>query len=85
MTMMSSFLSPYAGDLSRGYGLIGSYDAPPPFLYCLQDFGAPEEVEGQLSKFTVDGILDHNREPGSVGMLMEMTDAEILFNDVADL
>ena len=82
--MTSSFLPPYETGFRLGNGIIGSYDAPPPFLCSPQYFGASEEVECQLSQFAVDGISDHFREPGSVGMMVKMTDTEVLFNYIAD-
>jgi hypothetical protein len=32
----------------------------------------------------IDGILNQPREPGPVGFMMQMTDAKILLNNIAD-
>jgi hypothetical protein len=82
--MTSSLLPPYAGDLSLGYGLIDSYDAPLPFLSGSQHFCSSEEVEGQLSELAINAVYDHFGKPGSVSMMMEMADSEVLFDDIAD-
>jgi hypothetical protein len=82
---MSSSLHLHVVGFKPDYAIIGSYDAPPPFLCGPQYFGASEEVECQLPQFTVDGISDHFRKSGSVGMMVKMTDTEVLFNYIADL
>ena len=82
--MTSSFFPPYEEGLSRGYGLIDSYDSPPPFLSGSQHFCSSEEVEGQLPELAINAIYDHFGKPGSVRMIMEMTDSEVLFDDIAD-
>jgi hypothetical protein len=82
--MTSSFFPPYAGDLSLGYGLIDSYDAAPPFLSGSQHFRSSEDVESQLPELTINAIYDHFGKPGSVRMIMEMADSEVLLDHVAD-
>lgn len=83
--MKSSLLPPCEADMKLGYGIMGSYDAPPPFLSGSQYFCSPEEVEGQLPELAINAIYDHLGKPGSVSMMMEMTDAKVLFHNVADL
>ena len=82
--MASSYLPPYAGDLSLGYGIIGSYDAPPPFLSGSQHFCSSEDVEGQLPELAINAVYDHFGKPGSVRMIMEMADSEVLLDHIAD-
>ena len=82
--MTSSFLSPYAGDLRTDYGIISSYVAPPPFLSGSQHFRPSEDVEGQLPELTINAVYDHFGKPGSVRMIMEMADSEVLLNPIAD-
>lgn len=69
MVKMSSSLHLHEVGLKPCYAIIGSYDAPPPFLCGPQYFGASEEVECQLSQFAVDDISDHFSKPSLVGML----------------
>jgi hypothetical protein len=82
--MTSSFFPPYEEGLRFGYGLIDSYDAPPPFLSGSQHFRSSEEVEGQLPELTINAVYDHFGKPGSVRMIMEMADSEVLLDDIAD-
>ena len=81
---MSSFLPPYKSGLRLYSGIIGSYDAPPPFLCGSQDFSSSEEVEGQLPELAINAIYDHFGKPGSMSMMMEMTDSKVLFDKIAD-
>ena len=82
--MTSSFLPPYAGDLRLGYVTIALYYAPPPFLTGSQYFCPFEEVEDQLPELAINAVYDHFGKPGSVSMMIEMTDSEVLFDDIAD-
>ena len=82
--MTSSFLPPYTGDLGTGYGIISSYVVPPPFLSGSQHFCSSEDVEGQLPEFAINAVYDHFGKPGSVRMIMEMADSEVLLNPIAD-
>jgi hypothetical protein len=70
--MTSSFLPPYDEDFRSGYGIIGSYDVPPPFLSGSQHFRSSEDVEGQLPELTINAVYDHFGKSGSVRMIMEM-------------
>lgn len=83
--MTSSFLPPYETGFRLGNGIIGSYDAPPPFLSGSQYFCSSKEVECQLPELAINAIYDHLGKPGSVSVMMEMTDAKVLFHNVADL
>ena len=83
--MTSPFSAPYAVDLSLGYGVIGSYDAPPPFLSGSQHLCSSEDVEGQLPELAINAVYDHFGKPGTARLIMQMTDAKILLNDIADL
>ena len=56
----------------------------PPFLSGSQHFCASKNVEGQLPELTINAIYDHFRRPGSVRMIMEMADSEVLLDHVAD-
>ena len=82
--MTSSYFPPYVGNLRLGYSLIDSYDAAPLFLSGSQDFRSSEDVKGKLPELTINAIYDHFGEPGSVGMIMEMADSEVLLDHVAD-
>jgi hypothetical protein len=82
--MKSSFLPPDADDLGTGYGIISSYVVPPPFLSGSQHFRSSEDVEGQLPELTINAVYDHFGKPGSVRMVMEMADSEVLLNHIAD-
>ena len=83
--MMGSFLPPYDEDLKSDYGITGSYDAPPPFLSGSQHFRSSEDVEGQLPELTINAVYDHFGKPGTVRMIMEMADSEVLLDHIADL
>lgn len=74
------FFLPVWCDLGAAYVNMGSYETPPPFL--CQYPGPSEEVEGQLPEKGVQGILDQPGEPGSMSVMMQMANAEILFDDV---
>jgi hypothetical protein len=82
--MTSPFSAPYAVDLSLGYGVIGSYDAPPPFLSGSQHLCSSEDVEGQLPELAINTVYDHFGKPGSIRMIMEMADSEVLLDHIAD-
>jgi hypothetical protein len=82
--MASSFLPPYEEDLKSGYGVTGSYDGPPPYLCSSQHFRSSEDVEGQLPEFAINAVYDHFGKPGSVRMIMEMADSEVLLDHIAD-
>jgi hypothetical protein len=84
-SMTSSLIPPNAGDLKLGNGIIGSYDAPPPFLSSSQYFCPSEEVEGQLPELAINAVYDHLGKSGAVSVMMEMTDSKVLFHNVADL
>jgi hypothetical protein len=58
-SMTSSFLPPNEAGLRLGKGIIGSYDAAPPFLSGSQYFCSSDEVEGQLSELAINAIYDH--------------------------
>jgi hypothetical protein len=60
--------------------ILGSYDAPPPFLCSLRYFCASEELEGHLAKQSVDGISDHFGKPGLVVVGVDEPDEESLVN-----
>lgn len=61
-----------------------SFGNIPPFL-CWFDYpGSPEEIQGHLPEWGVYGISDHPRKPGPKGIVVEMGDSPILFNDVPD-
>ena len=83
-SMTSSFLPPYAGDLKLGNGIIGSYDAPPPFLCGSQYFCSSEEVESQLPELAINAIYDHLGKSGAVSMMMEVADSKVLLDHIAD-
>ena len=44
----------------------------------------PENIEGHLPEHGINGILDQPREPGPKGIVVEMRDSKILFNDITD-
>ena len=64
--------------------LLAHMTQPPPFLSGPQHFGTSEEVEGQLPEFGINAINDHFSKPGSVRMIMEMADSEVLLDHIAD-
>lgn len=82
--MTSPFLPPYAGDLRLCYGVIDSYDARSPFLSGSQHLRSSEDVEGQLPELAINAVYDHFGKPGSVRMIMEMADSEVLLDYIAD-
>ncbi|MEI9480038.1 MAG: hypothetical protein WCO26_26170 [Deltaproteobacteria bacterium] len=84
-SMTSSYLPPYEAGFRLGNGIIGSYDAPPPFLSGSQYFCSSKKVEGQLSELAINAVDDHLCKSRPVSMMMKMTDAKVLFHDVADL
>lgn len=47
MVKKSSYVSPFKVGFTPDHPMVGSYDAPPPFLSGSQYFSASEEVEGQ--------------------------------------
>jgi hypothetical protein len=60
--------------------ILGSYDAPPPFLCSLKYFCASEELEGHLAKQSIDGISDHFGKPGLIVIGVDEPDEESLMN-----
>ena len=78
------FILPPGKQLCWAFPLIlQSYDDIPPFLCCKYP-GSPEEIEGHLPEEGIDGILDQPGEPGPEGVVVEMGEAEILFDYVPD-
>ena len=57
---------------------------PPPFLCWFYHPGSSEEIEGHLPEQGVNGILYQPRELGPKGIVAEMRDSKILFDDIAD-
>ena len=57
---------------------------PPPFSRGFYHPGSSENIECHLPEHGVNGILDQPREPGPEGIVMEMRDSKILFNDITD-
>src|SRR3990167_9131870 len=56
-----------------------------PLSYAVLGTFAPlKGLKASLLQLAINAIYDHLGKPGSVSMLAEMTDAEILLNDVAD-
>ena len=48
-----------------------------------QESGSSCHIEGGLSEHGVDGIFHNGRESSSLGSVVEMTQPEVLLNDVS--
>jgi hypothetical protein len=70
--------------LDIDYAILGSYEAPPPFLCGLQYFCSSEEIEGHLPKQDIDGVSNQLRKPGPMSEMMKMSDTEVLLNNVTN-
>ncbi len=48
-----------------------------------QDFQSPEDIVGRLSQPAIDSVFNQLRKSGPLGTVFQMTDAKVLFDNIA--
>ena len=49
-----------------------------------QDFQSPEDIIRLMSQPAIDSVFNQLRKPGPLGTVLQMTDAKVLFDNIAE-
>ena len=82
--MMSSFYLHHQSILGQRRPPLGNIMISPPFSCWFYHLGSSEEIESHLPEQGINSIFDQPREPGPKGIVVEVRDAKILFNNITN-